>query len=224
MRADAALHKVIAAFAHFEHREWLEWGSALMPSLMAQVRKEEEDAKVAKELEQKEVEWIMHEAQEKEEVEKREAALKKVAAEVAEKKWGIMGRWRAKEISLVEANEAITALETPLDAPCITTGPSTTGGGAERDVGSTGNDDEPEIEETTVPAPQAKARPAPQKLRKMMMGRTDPGMRSMIPPDAGKEGLKKVQKPIAVMSISGRPKVSTYGYRILPIILTCAFI
>ena len=151
----------------------------------------------------------MHEAQEKEEAEKREVTVKKAAAEVAEKKRGIMGRWRAKEISLAEANEAIAALETPPDAPCVTTGPSTTGGGAERDVGPTGDDDEPEIEETAAPAPQVKMRPAPQKLRKTMMGRTDPGMKLTIPPDTGKEGPKKVRKPIAVMSVSGRPKVST---------------
>ena len=134
----------------------------------------------------------MREAQEKEEAEKREAALKKAVAEVAEKKWGIMGRWRAKEISLVEVNEAIAVLETLLDALRVTTGPSMTGEGAERDVGSTGDDDEPEIEEMVVPAPQAKVRPAPQKLCKMMMGGTDLGMKSTIPPDAGKEGSKKV--------------------------------
>ena len=197
------------AFVCFEHHNWLEWGSALMPSLTMQVRKEEEDAKVAKELERKEAEQIMFEVQEKEEAEKREVAVKKVVAEVAEKKRGIMGRWRAKEISLAKANEAIAALETPLDAPRMTTGPSMTGGGMERDVGPTGDDDKPEIEETAVPAPQVKTRPAPQKLRKTMMGGTDPGMKSMIPPDAGKEGSKKVRKPIAVMSISGRPKVST---------------
>ena len=133
MRADAALHEVIAAFVHFEHRDWLEWGSALMPSLVTQVRKEEEDAKVVKELERKEAERIMHEVQEKEEAEKREVAVKKVAAEVAEKKRGIMGRWRAKEISLAEANEAIAALETPPDVLRVTTGPSMTGGGAERE-------------------------------------------------------------------------------------------
>ena len=63
VQADMALHKVIAAFACFEHRDWLEWGSALMPSLTTQVRKEEEDAKVAKELERKEAEQIMREAQ-----------------------------------------------------------------------------------------------------------------------------------------------------------------
>ena len=120
-----------------------------------------------------------------------------------------MGRWRAKEISLAKANEAIAALETPLDAPRVTTGPSTTVGGAERDVGPTGDDDEPKIKEMAAPAPQVKTRPAPQKLRKMMMGGTDPGMKLTIPPDTGKEGPKKVRKPIVVMSVSGRPKVST---------------
>ena len=151
--ADAVLHKVIVAFAQFEHSEWLEWGSALMPSLMVQIQKEEEDVKVAKELEWKKAEQIMHEAQEKKEVDEREATIQKVVVEVVEKKWGIMGRWRAKEISLAKANEAIAAFETPLDAPCITTGSSMTGGGMERDMGPSSNEDEAETEETVVPVP-----------------------------------------------------------------------
>ena len=52
-----------------------------------------------------------HEAQEKKEVEEREAAVQKAAAEVTEKKQEIMRKWKAGEIIIDEANEAVAALE-----------------------------------------------------------------------------------------------------------------